>query len=625
VDRVEVHWPGAGPPLAVLTDVDGLDLPWPQDLFRTRLPLDQRVWFCPAGNVLVTLPSTGQRLHLYPFNLEAALARNPGHAPLVTSTPPAHFVRGQGLVYAVEVRSARGGLTYRLEVGPPGMTVGPTGILTWDVPADFPEVVASVILAIRDGAGQEVFQTFKLTPAPTVAARPGWPNLPAPGLPGAGDPAEVAAAPAAEVPLPSPAEYVCAGAGGRYLLCQLPQQRLLAVFDVARAEIVKYLPLAADKALVAAGRSHLLVVYPQEHQVQRWSLATFEREATQPLPLGKVKVTGVTMGAASDGPLVVTGPEVFTAEHPFRLIDPRTLREQTVDVAPSRGAGRSRLEAVPQVGLSADGQVLCSRVAVGGWQTLTLGRTPRTGVLTNALENVLPGPDGKTLYTSHGPFTLQGVPLEGADLRAGPFTLPAVQGPFYLTVNAGVSRYPTAYPVGPRATHPPGVAIHAQGDARPLVRLYHLLGLDNLAMTGSPLTVDRRIFLLPAANLLVTVPHAADRLYLYRCDVTDLLEKAGRDFLLVVSQPPTTAARGGTFRYPIAARSRHGGIQYKLEAGPKGMTVGPDGVVTWAVPEDWAEAEVHVLLSLKAGSGMQTFHSFKITIAVTGPARRREP
>jgi hypothetical protein len=45
------------------------------------------------------------------------------------------------------------------------MTVDGAGLVRWAVPAKFAEEHADVILATKDPAGQEVFQTFTLTPA----------------------------------------------------------------------------------------------------------------------------------------------------------------------------------------------------------------------------------------------------------------------------------------------------------------------------------------------------------------------------------------------------------------------------------------------------------------------------
>ncbi len=54
-------------------------------------------------------------------------------------------------------------MTYKLESGPPGMTVTPQGMLRWPVPATFADKTADVIVSVKDGSGQEIFHTFALS------------------------------------------------------------------------------------------------------------------------------------------------------------------------------------------------------------------------------------------------------------------------------------------------------------------------------------------------------------------------------------------------------------------------------------------------------------------------------
>jgi hypothetical protein len=53
-------------------------------------------------------------------------------------------------------------VTYKLDDGPPGMKIDADGLVTWTVPAQPEGTEASVIIAVRDGAGQETLHTFTL-------------------------------------------------------------------------------------------------------------------------------------------------------------------------------------------------------------------------------------------------------------------------------------------------------------------------------------------------------------------------------------------------------------------------------------------------------------------------------
>jgi hypothetical protein len=59
------------------------------------------------------------------------------------------------------VRSKRGGVRFKLDSGPDGMTLSPKGQLTWAVPATANNE-AAVIINIKDNSGQEIFQTFNI-------------------------------------------------------------------------------------------------------------------------------------------------------------------------------------------------------------------------------------------------------------------------------------------------------------------------------------------------------------------------------------------------------------------------------------------------------------------------------
>jgi hypothetical protein len=106
----------------------------------------------------------------------------------------------------------------------------------------------------------------------------------------------------------------------------------------------------------------------------------------------------------------------------------------------------------------------------------------------------------------------------------------------------------------------------------------------------------------------------SSRLILRKVDLVEQLNRTGANYLLVVSRPP--AARPGTlFAYRLDVRSKQGGVKVRLESGPDGLKVTPDGRVSWAVPADFGPAEADVVLSLSDSSGQEVFHIFRIAPA----------
>src|SRR5262249_7470085 len=119
---------------------------------------------------------------------------------------------------------------------------------------------------------------------------------------------------------------VTVGGGGRFLLLTLKDARKLAVLDVNAADIVKTIPLPSPHALVAAGAKKLLIALPEERRLERWDLATLERDGDSlPSPFdGQIK--GIATGSDSDGPALVLW------SNPARLFGVSTLRASFLDL-----------------------------------------------------------------------------------------------------------------------------------------------------------------------------------------------------------------------------------------------------------------------------------------------------
>ena len=125
--------------------------------------------------------------------------------------------------------------------------------------------------------------------------------------------------------LPVRAVDAVSGANGRLVLLNLPTTKQVAVFDVKETKIVKFLPMEAN-AVITAGRDHLFVVNNEAKTLQRWSLATFEKEAPDKLLAGG-PFSHAYMGTNSIGPLLLCpkGGTVLTPTKPL-LVDGSTLK-----------------------------------------------------------------------------------------------------------------------------------------------------------------------------------------------------------------------------------------------------------------------------------------------------------
>jgi hypothetical protein len=409
-----------------------------------------------------------------------------------------------------------------------------------------------------------------------------------------------------EVPLPGPVADVTVGGGGRYLVLRLSGARKLAIFDLQQGKVARYLPLPEEPVHIAAGANRLVVIYPNSRRIQLVNLATLRRERTAPLPgpLTTDSIHQVCMGSASAGPLFVYLPK----EKRTLAVDLDTLETAEVNWkhwAPNNAYGPLNMQASP------DGSWLIGWG--GGWAGCEVA-TFRDGQQTGSHDKIeywgvgttfaLPSADGRFLFTPWGILGRDFTPAKVPELK-GVYVVPAVEPGCFLALANNCTpgqQSPNAEPNG-------ALAVYSE-DRKPL---FSLRDLDELK-ARSELAWEKRIHYYPRGGLLVTLGAANDRLVLRRVDLAEQLEKAGGDYLVVVSRPPAAKA-GEAFSYKLDVRSKKGGVKVKLESGPPGLAVTPEGQVTWAVPAKPENPEPEVLVTVSDSSGQETFHGFRIEVA----------
>lgn len=605
------------------------------------VPTDARVHFAPSAKLFVSVPAANDKLVLHKFDLEAAFEAS-GVDYLYLTSRPRTVVPGKGFDYQIVAKSKKGGVKYTLEAGPKGLTVDAGGKVSWAAPADFagPE---TVIVTVADASGQELFHAFDLAagdgrgwaPPPSAAAKvaadqpggKGGPLVTTPDRVFELKPPNVQEK--ASVTLPGTADAVCVGGGGRFLVLRLGSKKQLAILDVTAGRVVKYLPLAEGDALVAAGMTKLFVLNKSAGLLLRYDLEKFEKDLTARNPLGG-NPTLMLMGHSSDGPLFVGGPQVGADSKGWGFVNPRTLKELPVTLEGEGQHGQATTGPAvgePQLGvttatvaISPDGRTLCWSDGWNGTRLLTLGEKAAKvkgnnqfgggnspGVLT-------PGPDG-TLFGLMGLYT--------ADLKkvgdakqpvSGTFT-PATSGPWYVSFIDG-DRWDPA-----RAKRKIHVGMTADERLK-----FPIDSLDGLPAVGQDpwaqqqagkLPMAARLHLVPEAEILAVLDDGMDKVHLHRIPVKTLLQKADTDTLLVVSRP-RPAVRGQRWSYAPEVWSKKGGVKVKVESGPDGMKA-DNGVVTWSVPDKFADDEPTVILTVSDASGQETFHTFALSVRSNPP------
>ena len=118
--------------------------------------VDKRFHLIPAASLLITIPFSNDRLVVHRLDIGKALDQLADDRLVVTSSPIQDTESGKAIEQQIEARSKAGGLKYTLVSGPNGLTVSPTGRLSWPSPRlqSVGDVVKAVV-AIKDSSGQQ--------------------------------------------------------------------------------------------------------------------------------------------------------------------------------------------------------------------------------------------------------------------------------------------------------------------------------------------------------------------------------------------------------------------------------------------------------------------------------------
>lgn len=386
--------------------------------------------------------------------------------------------------------------------------------------------------------------------------------------------------------LPAPFSDVVPAGDGRYLVFHLPKLRKVAIFDFNAAQITKYLPLTEDDIVLAAGRDCVVIGLRESGMLQRWNLATSTMERSAPPPF-KESLSSVILGHGSDGPLVVNG--FFLDLSTFR---PLPIRDQK---------GNERAFSAGYRIPSADGSVF------GAWKT---NQSPDESTVfvvegntvkrydAQGLKHVVPGPDGKTIYTANGICSTTLKRFDRDDAAYG-YCLPAVRGGYFLSLTSASSGKA-------------GFTIYHRGLSLPIMRLdkfNHGLSFDG--WDRESFGPWRRVFFVPDAQLIAVLPQTNDQIALYKFDAEAALEKSGQDYLIVTSKPPHRYEPGSEFTYAVKVKSKPLQVQHKLEVGPQGMVISPEGLISWK-PDQSVSGDQDVILTLRNANGQEVFHTFTL-------------
>lgn len=618
-----LHLQGQNQPLLTIDDVDVAETPNPA---KSRYPIRyyaDRFFLLPISGAICTLDSSAANLSIYRFQLDEELLKTASDYLFVASMPPVRVHPDSSLSYQLDVRSKRGGVRFRLETGPPETTISPSGLISWSAKGnDAAEKI--VVVAVSDASGQELFHTFRVQidasapNAPAVgttvpkldvsASSPAVAVGPKPGaVPAADDSAAVPGQRAKHtLRLPAVIDDVCVGGGGRYLVLTIGTLRLAVIFDVAARKVVKYLSIDDDRFQITAGDTKFIVAMQSKNILTRYDLATGERELD--VPLTGEGVAAIALGSSSEGPLftgTLSGSELVPTFRDLRTLEPIKIRRELLDVA--RFGNHIRV--------SADGTLFASWLNGSTGLNLATLRGISFGYasVSGFSGPILPSPDALNAYNGANVYSLSGRLLNTHPARgsAAGQSLPAASGPLYLRLafSASADRMDLFAKIS--------LMLHAQGETAPIIAIGGIelpkIERDPSSSRIAQLKLDRRLFLLPVADAIAAVSPSGDAIETYRFQLDEELRKSEVDYLFVASVPPAAVKAGTMFEYRMEAKSKRGGVKYRLESGPAGMTVSPEGLVAWKAAMGEG-TEVTTTIALTDSSGQESFYTFHFRV-----------
>jgi hypothetical protein len=401
-----------------------------------------------------------------------------------------------------------------------------------------------------------------------------------------------------EIQLPAPVANTAVGGNGRYLAMHFPELRQVGVFDLEQEEITFFVRLLEDHVLFAADRESLIVITRESRLLQRWNLATGQREQEAAFPIDGALKT-IAMGAGSSGPLLVFHADNLEAVNNahYSLMDLKTLK-----VTPIEGVVHNKsYRDIVHIRASSDGKVFgmwCTSHTPTGMVSVRIkGRQATTKYQHDSVGHVVPGARGEFLFTKSGVFTsdLQSAPHEGVTERS--FCVPAVTGPMFVQLEdeqfklrAGDKTIATA-PVNLRISN-----------------------IDE-RWSRSDMTMDKRVVLAPEVNRLAYLPiDRPDVIEVFSLGGEAMTKSVGVAGLRVTSDPPIEAKTGEQLQYRIETTAADADLKYELSASPDGMQVSPDGVITWTVPASYDRITARVILIITDAEGQALQHGFVMRV-----------
>ncbi len=167
--KIHLYPPGSPSPLFALGTFPKFQTrsgSLPDGKFHSRFTQDQRIHLSAQDGYVIYTPPGQRYLYRKTFDLEQKLTQTGTPYLLVLSMPPPFAKAGHPWSYQIKTLSSHGPMTYSLDVSPDGMSVSPTGRLTWIPHISRTEGKEEIKVFIQDQAGNRTHHHIELTITP---------------------------------------------------------------------------------------------------------------------------------------------------------------------------------------------------------------------------------------------------------------------------------------------------------------------------------------------------------------------------------------------------------------------------------------------------------------------------
>ncbi len=426
-------------------------------------------------------------------------------------------------------------------------------------------------------------------------------------------------------------EEVAVAGDGRLLVVKIRGAAGLAVYDADSRKIEGRLSIGTEDFAFGAGGDTVVVAPKGANAIQSWSLNTFTRSREKEFA-DQFEILRIVMGRSREDLAFIRlarGADALS-QTTNQFLDAAELSFLR-PTAPVQGQGqghnssyRDYVHFRPDSHLDRITEWASSHSPSGIGMVIRTEEGYQYRYNHDSAGYLVPGDDG-LIYTGYGiiyrlltqPQTPFNNYFEPAGKVEGQSLLPGLGGIFFLGIDRDGQ-----------------LAVYESGQTTPLCRIDPFPGWSlpkpeanagrSIPPAGAfppgraeewiqtPLTLDQRIVFAPASGYLLFLPPSNDKIVRRDFNLKEALERTGKDYLLILSSPPTRAKAGSRWEYVIQALSKHGPVKYTLERAPEGLTLDPEGRLTWKIPANLrGEGDVAVVVADAEGNEIR--HSFTIS------------